>query len=174
MKKLMTLLLVFLLPAISSAQEDIKQVAVDFEIRNLGFTVNGTFNKTVVKIVKDTKASHVSLSGQAFTKSINTGNHQRDSDLQEDKYFNETEYPQITVETSAFELSGNYQKDISLRVTIKGVLKNIPGTLQLKSTATTKKIQINFKLNRQDFNVGGSSFLMSKDVTVQVSAMVNN
>ncbi|MDO6761335.1 YceI family protein [Tamlana sp. 2_MG-2023] len=169
MTKLITLLFFIVFTTISSAQEAIKQVMVDFEIRNLGFTVDGSFDNTAIKIVKSSDASHISLSGKAYVKSINTGNKQRDTDLLEDKYFNETKFPQITVETSEFELNGNYKEDISLHVTIKGVQKDITGIIQIKSIASSKKVQIDFDLNRQDYNVGGSSFLMSKDVKVKVS-----
>lgn len=145
---------------------------VRFAIKNFGVTVNGSFKGLKGKIIFDEQAlaaSSVTVTVDAST--VNTGNGSRDKHLKKEDYFNAEAYPtlsfvstKITGKPGAYNIEGN--------LTIKGTTKTI--SFPFTATATTNGYRLNgqFKINRRNFNVGGSSWVLSDDLTVSLSVTV--
>jgi polyisoprenoid-binding protein YceI len=94
---------------------------------------------------------------------INTGIEMRDNDLKKETYFNAEKYPTINFASSsvsADKVTGN--------LTIKGVTKeiNIPFTATPRSNGYL--FEGKFSISRKDFGVGGSSFVLSDHVDIEL------
>jgi polyisoprenoid-binding protein YceI len=137
---------------------------VRFDIKNAGLTVEGSFTKFSAQIKYDpARSDAASFIGEIDVASIKTGISLRDDHLKKEEYFHQQLYPKITFRstkvtptTDGFKVVGN--------LTIKGTSKSI--TLNVKRTIKEKVnyLYTELELNRLDFNVGESSWVLSDDV----------
>ena len=170
MKKInIILLLVFTAGIVSAISWTPTTASVIFYIKNAGVTVDGSLSglKASVKFdPNDLNNSRIYASVKVNT--IKTGIGKRDSHLKEAEYFNAAKYPEITMESSSFSKSGDKYNG-KFRVSIKGKVKtiNVPFTFTENNSKGTFKGQ--FKLNRLDFGVGESSFILDDKVVVKVT-----
>jgi polyisoprenoid-binding protein YceI len=148
--------------------------SVKFKIKNAGFTIDGTFNGLVAKIIFDaSKGSGNFINAAIDSKSINTGNETRDSHLKKAEYFDVLKFPSITMKTTVLvkETDGTYKGYFKL--TMKGKTKDvlIPFTFSEKNGKALLKGT--FTINRLDYAVGESSMLLSDSVyiTIEVNAV---
>ncbi len=140
---------------------------VQFRIKNLGFNVKGSFSGLDGIIQFDPNnptASHFEVSVDANT--VNTDNTMRDNHLRNETYFDAKNYPRIRFvstkitpsnKTGAFTIFG--------KLTIKNQTKDIsfPFTASLSNEGYL--FNGTFRINRRDFNVGGTSTI-SDDLEV--------
>jgi polyisoprenoid-binding protein YceI len=172
MKKIMLLPIVFCCAANLFAQNYHATDAgseVKFTIKNFGLTVTGSFKGLQGAVIFDpanTGASSVNVSVDAAT--VNTGNGSRDKHLKKDDYFDVVKYPKlsfvstkITGKPGAYSIQGN--------LTIKGISKSVSFPFTATAVAGGYLLSGNFKINRRDFNVGGSSWVLSDDLTVSLN-----
>lgn len=142
---------------------------VRFTIKNFGLSVNGSFKglKGKITFIPDNPAaSSVNVSVDAAT--VNTGNGSRDKHLKKDDYFDATNHTVLTfVSTKITGKAGAY--NIEGGITIKGITKKISFPFTATPVANGYRLQGQFKLNRRDFNVGGSSWVLSDDLTVSLN-----
>ncbi len=144
---------------------------IKIRIKNLGSNVTGTFHGlegTIVFNPSEPGASSFRITIDPNT--VNTGVKARDNHLRKEEYFNVAQYPKISFVSTHVRSSGTqgmYQ--LTGDLTIKGVTKEI----SFPFTVTTKNDGLLFsgecKLNRRDFNVGGSSMVMSDNVLVSLN-----
>ena len=106
----------------------------------------------------------VSIYGKIDVKSIKTGIDSRDEHLLEEDYFNETKFKHITLQSTSISKSSENNYRVSAKLSIKGKTKEIKILVLVKTTGNRKLIRSSFEINRRDFDVGGSSFVMSKTV----------
>lgn len=142
---------------------------VDFVIKNLGISVDGHFDSfSITTVFNDDTKTLENLSGSIDVSSIETGIDSRDEHLLEDDYFNTNKYKRIELKsTSVTKISnGNYK--VKANLTIKGVTKQINIKVNVTNTNGKHKITSKFEINRRDYNVGGSSFVMSNTVKISV------
>ena len=131
--------------------------------------VNGTLDNpegTVVFDANDLAASSVRASIKVAT--INTGIDARDEELVAAEYFDAKQHPRISFQSTRISKSGNgYQA--TGKLTIKGHTEtvNIPFTVENNVFAG------NFQLDRLDYGVGESSWILSDEVKVKFSLPVN-
>jgi polyisoprenoid-binding protein YceI len=145
--------------------------SVKFSIKNFGLNVTGSFKNMQGKInfnPANTAASSFEINVDATT--VNTGNESRDKHLKKKDYFDVDTYSKLFfLSTKVSAVNGNYI--IEGILTIKGVAKKISfsftATPQQKGYLFTGQ----FKLNRRDFGVGGSSWVLSDDLTVQLNVL---
>ena len=142
--------------------------SVDFTIRNLGINVDGHFNEFSVEAEFDANDKLVSISGKAKVASIKTGIEKRDKHLLEDEYFDLNNHEYIMLSSDEITQSNSSSYKVNANITVKGKTKAIKIPIQVKKTDTFFKITSNFEINRQDFDVGGGSFVMSKTVKINV------
>jgi len=141
---------------------------VNFGIKNLGITVDGYFKTFTIETNLDSNKKLISISGKVNVKSIRTGIESRDEHLLEEDYFNTNKHEFIILKSTAInkKLDNHYLVDIDL--TIKGKTKSMTIPILVTEQSENLIITSDFKINRRDFNVGGSSFVMSNTVKISV------
>ncbi len=174
MKKLILLLLPVLFALTLTAQVYIPADAgssVKFTIKNFSINVPGSFKGLQGKIIFDPlnpASSSVNVSVDANT--IYTANSSRDKHLKKEIYFHVARYPRISFQStriSKTDQPGTYLIEGTLL--IKGVSKTI--SFPFTSIPTTNGLMLagKFRINRRDFNVGESSWVLSDELTVSLS-----
>jgi polyisoprenoid-binding protein YceI len=171
--------IIFLLLAIcSSLYGQTKKIAPDnevqFKIKNSGLTVDGSFKGLMGSIVFDTKdLSKSSFSVNIDATTVHTGNNSRDGHLKKKEYFDVANFPKISFQSKKFD----YTKSgfmVTGNLTIKGIVKEI----KIPFTYTEKNYEGlfsgSFKINRLDYNVGESSWILSDEATILLNIKVTN
>jgi polyisoprenoid-binding protein YceI len=133
--------------------------AVQFKIKNLGFSVNGSFTGLQGNIQFDpAHPDQSSFDVSVDAASVNTDNSMRDDHLRKDNYFDVKTYPRIRFQSTkilpsnkagAFVVSG--------KLTIKNTTKEISFPFSAKENQTGYFFKGSFRINRKDFQIGGSS-----------------
>jgi polyisoprenoid-binding protein YceI len=143
--------------------------SVNFKIKNIGIYVDGSFNEVVITSNLDTNNLDASfINAVVEINSINTSNKKRNKHLLETDYFEETNYKQLKLESSKIErISANNYK-LTGRLTIKKTTKTIVIPLIISENESSLTFTANFDLNRRDYGVGGSSWVMSNTVKIMV------
>jgi polyisoprenoid-binding protein YceI len=149
-----------------------KESHISFSIHNFGFKTGGTLAAPEGEIVFNpddlTKSSfHISIQSE----SINTDNNSRDEHLREEDYFDVKKYPQIRFVSSAVKATdkkGNYEATGTL--TIKDRSREIQLPFKVEKSGNGYLFTGGFKMNRKDFNVGGSSTI-SNELTVDIKVL---
>jgi polyisoprenoid-binding protein YceI len=146
---------------------------LSFTVKNFGLNTSGSLNGLKGDIIfnsADLPSSSFNVSVDVNT--INTGIDARDSHLKKEEYFNTENFPIITfISTSITGNSNAYS--VSGKLTIKGVTKIISFPFTVKNENGGLIFTGNFSINRKDFNVGGSSAVLSNtvDVNLKVAAV---
>ena len=146
--------------------------SVRFSLKNFGFKTGGSLNAPEGDIVFNpddlTKSSfRVTLKAA----SIDTDNESRDEHLKEATYFDVKNYPLIRfVSSSVTEMGekGSYQTQGTLTVKNKSKEITVPFTAEKNGNGWI--FSGNFKMNRKDYDIGGSSTL-SDEVTVDIKVV---
>ena len=150
-----------------------KDSKVHFVIKNFGIKTGGDFTglKGNIKFYPaNLAASDFDVTVDAAT--IDTDNESRDDHLRKAEYFDVATFKtikfkstKITLSTSAgrFYMFGN--------LTIKGVTKPVEFGFAAKPKDGGYLFEGEFKINRRDFGVGGSSVSMSDNLTVFLSVL---
>lgn len=84
------------------------------------------------------------------------------------KFDDANKFEFITLESTSVSKTSNTNYKVKANVFIKGKIKQITIAVKLNKLQNSYKITSNFKINRNDFNVGGGSFIMSKTVKLKV------
>ncbi len=164
MKRLLIFMLSVLLPLVSFAQNS----SIDFKIKNLGITVEGHFKIFTITAKFNNAGTLEALTGKIKANSIDTGIDSRDKHLLKEDYFDANKFEFITLEsTSVFKVYDS-EYIVKANLSIKGITKKTSIVVKVKRLQNNYKIISNFEINRRDFNVGGSSFIMSKTVKLSV------
>lgn len=146
---------------------------LNFTIRNLGFSVPGTFTGFEGFINFDPK----NTAGAGFdvsvnAASVNTASVKRDDHLREPDYFGVKQYPRIRLVSEkilAASMAGSYT--FIGKLTMKGKTKEVTFPFSATPSGDGYKFKGSFKINRRDFGVGGFSTLSSElEVVVNVTA----
>ena len=144
---------------------------VRFVIKNFGINTGGTFDGLAGSITFDPS----NLSGASFNvtvdaKTVDTDMEARDNHLRKAEYFDVEQYPKITFKSTKISTTN---KEGYLYMFGVITIKNTSKEISFPFTQTSKDGGIlfegEFKLNRRDFGVGGSSFSMSDELNVELS-----
>ena len=180
MKRIMVLTgsLVFMLNSMAQVfvPKDENQ-AVSFAIKNLGFTVNGSFSGLQGSIVfNPASLATASFNVTVDAGTVNTGNNSRDGHLKKDDYFNAGVFKKISLVSTKIT-NGTAQAIYLFEgvLNIKGTNKSIAFPFTAAPTTEGYLFSGSFKINRRDFKVGGSSLVLSDNLTIllKVSAKSN-
>jgi len=166
MKKIWILALMVVTAKISIAQYKPadKGSTLQFTIKNLGFDVNGTFAGVKGMINFDNQYP----AGSSFdvtidANTINTGNSLRDSHLRGDSYFDVKNYPVIrfvSAKIAPSTKSGVFI--VSGKLTIKNTSRDISFPFTAAPSNSDYIFKGSFKINRKDFDVGGTSTISNE------------
>ena len=177
MKRTLIVLKALILSAVVVGQTFIpsdEKSSVKFRIRNFGFNVTGSF-KGLQGIIQfdpnDLSKSSFDVSIDANT--VNTGIDMRDEHLRAEEYFDVKTYPKIRfVSTRIAPSNKSGTLFVFGKLTIKNTTKDISFPFTAKPENDGYVFNGEFKINRRDFGVGGSS-AASNDLTVILSVIVN-
>ena len=173
MKKIkiaLVLCMSMLVSFVANAQNLETKISVDFKIRNLGMNVDGTFNNaTITTNFNDEDSSKWTLSGNVKSTSINTGNTKRDNHLRKADYFDVNTYSEIVLESTSFKKTSDNNYDVKVNLTIKETTKSITIPMQIVNTNDRLTLKAYFEINRRDYGVGGSSFVLSNTAKITVN-----
>jgi polyisoprenoid-binding protein YceI len=172
MKKTVCLVCLFILSAAFRVVEPYTPVddgsSVKFKIKNLGIGVDGLFKGLKGVIVFDAaRPEEAKFDVTIDAATINSGIELRDKHLRKQDYFDVARYPTIhlvstKVETSAtantFMMYGN--------LTIKNVTKAVSFSFTTVPQNNGYIFKGEFKINRRDYFVGGSSITLSDNLSV--------
>jgi polyisoprenoid-binding protein YceI len=141
-----------------------QELTVSFTIRNAGFNVDGKFTEATIDYnfdSQDLKNSYFNT--DIKVASIDTGIGSRDKHLLKDKYFDVDQFPSMTFRSTEVVKEAN-QYFILGKLTIKGTTKN----LKLPLKVIDNSFEVEFELNRRDYDVGGNSLILSDDVNIKL------
>jgi polyisoprenoid-binding protein YceI len=153
---------------------------VGFEIRHMGIaTVRGAFKQFAGTV--DATGDSPSLSGAVEVSSIDTGESNRDGHLKSPEFFDAQQFPQITFNTTATELTSGGQITLTGEITIKGITKplELTGTLAENGQDPWGNERIGFevegKIDRREFDLKwnqtlpNGNLLLANDVKLVIS-----
>lgn len=166
--RLPILLIFFSLSVLLSAQEIPGEV--DFEIRNIGLNVSGSFTEVSAMIEFDpTRLGQSELEGQVKVESIKTGIGRRDRHLLEESYFDNANFPEISMKGKSVKRLKDNAYLGKFAVTIKGQTQeeDILFTVTQNENGD-QEFSGEFEINRLDYGVGGKSLTMSNTVKVKL------
>ncbi|WP_288955493.1 YceI family protein [uncultured Polaribacter sp.] len=148
--------------------------SISFRIKNFGFNVKGTFTNFTVKSrinLEDLESSFFNV--QIPVKSIFTNSKSRDKHLLKPDFFDVQKHPFIVFKSSEFTSQQHNKIVIKGDLIIKGIQKKIKATINVRRTDNNTVFTTKFKLNRKDFNVGGTSLVLSNTVNVTMIYVAN-
>jgi polyisoprenoid-binding protein YceI len=169
-------LFVFLLLSVQSGFAQYHPVAgessIRFSLKNFGFKTGGSLGAPDGDIIFNpddlTKSSfRVTIKAE----SINTNNESRDEHLKEETYFDVKNYPLIHfVSSSVKEADKKSSYQMTGTLTVKNKSKEITMPFTAEKSGSGWTFSGSFKLNRKDYDIGGSSTL-SDEVTVEIKVV---
>jgi polyisoprenoid-binding protein YceI len=146
--------------------------SITFKIKNFGLTVNGSFKGLAATLQFDPQQlTAASIDASVDANTVNTSNNMRDNHLRKEEYFDVAKYPRIKLVSSKIVNTGQANAyTFTGKLTIKKVTKDIsfPFTAVLAANGTYS-LKGEFKVNRRDFGVGGSSISMADVLIVNLN-----
>lgn len=143
--------------------------SIEFVIKNLGINVDGHFNTfSIATKFNESTLELEQISGSIDVSTIKTGIDSRDQHLLEEDYFNIETYKQITLRSESVTKVSDTLYMVKARLKIKGITKLLNIKVDVVKTNGSYKIASVFQIDRKDFKVGGSSFVMGKTVKINV------
>lgn len=145
------------------------ETTITFKIKNFGVTVEGLFKDIKFDCnfnPKQLKKSY--LNADISVKSIFTKSKAMRDHLMKSDFFDVEKHPKIIFKSQ--EIIKNKEGVFIIKgdLNIKGIKKHFEVPLTIKEIDKKLIIKANFTLNRKDFNVGGSSLVLSKKVNVNM------
>ena len=145
---------------------------VQFNIKNLGFKVTGSFSGVSGKIVFDpAQPGNALFDVTVDAASVNTDNSMRDDHLHKESFFDVEHFPKIRVVSDkiAFHRNGAYL--FSGKLTIKGHTKDISFPFTVAQVEGGYRFKGAFSVNRSDFDIGGFSTMSDQsEISLDVTA----
>ena len=153
---------------------DKTSTTIDFKIKNLGLNVSGTFSEFQVEAnFEENRLQDSYFKGSATLKSIDTGIKARDKHLQAQEYFHSEQYPVIELVSDQLKKVENNQYEFTGKLTIKGKTQSLTFPIIIEKTGQRLIAKGNFDINRLDFGVGKSSWVLKKKVKVAITYQGN-
>ncbi len=149
-----------------------KESSIRFVIKNFGFNSNGS----LASPTGDISFNPDDLSKSSFNitikpESINTENESRDEHLRSEDYFDVKKYPQIRFVSSSIRATNNKgEYSVIGTLTMKGKSKETIIPFKAVKKGSGYLFTGSFKMNRRDFDIGGSSTL-SNELTVNINVL---
>jgi polyisoprenoid-binding protein YceI len=184
MKKLALLLLVLSFGSATFAQTkwsvDPMHSFVNFEIKHMGISfVNGSFKKfdgTIESSKEDLTDAKINFT--VDVNSVSTSVEMRDNHLKTDDFFNAATYPTMTFVSSSFKKLSGSNYELSGKLTIRDVTKDVKFAVVYGGTAKDQKqnSKVGFNatttINRLDYNIkyDPTGMGVAKDVKIVINA----
>jgi polyisoprenoid-binding protein YceI len=141
---------------------------IKFTIKNFGLNVSGSF--TGLNGAINFNASNLSASSfnaSVDVNTINTGIDLRDSHLKKEEYFNAEKYS--TIRFVSTSITGNQNGyTVSGNLTVKGTTRAVSFPFTVQNQDDGMLFSGSLSIDRKDFNVGGSSAVLSNNVEIHL------
>ncbi len=142
--------------------------SINFVIKNVGINVDGDFKTFTINTDFDTNGTLNSVSGEITVASIITGIDSRDEHLLEEDYFDSENHKFIILQSTSISKKGDNSYTVKANLSIKGTTKAVNVAVKVVKANDKYEVTSNFEIDRKDFKVGGSSFVMSNTVKIKV------
>lgn len=144
--------------------------AVKFKIKNLGVSITGEFTGLTARINFDPSNLGVSaLEASVDANSINTGIDLRDDHLRKEEYFDVKNHPRIKFVSTKITAGSRGSYTVYGNLSMKGITREISFPFTAVPQSGGFLFSGEFKINRRDFKVGGSSITLADNLTVILS-----
>jgi polyisoprenoid-binding protein YceI len=165
--------IILALAAFAPGNWKLSSSAVTFKIKHAGLVVNGSLAGTQADINFDpVNPAQSSIVASLETGTIETGIALRNKHLRKEQYLYVDKYPRITVRSTKIEKTGTQTYLGYFDLTIKETTKNIQVPFNFTEKANGGDFKGEFKINRLDYKVGESSWLMDNEVIVSIQLNV--
>lgn len=143
--------------------------SIGFKIKNAGFNVKGKFKTVMINSVFDaSNPSKSKLKGVADAKTVSTGIGLRDRHLKsKPEFFGNNK--SVTMESYKIIKVSDAKYTVFWKLSMRGITKNIKTTMNVKKLSDGVSLSSSFKINRNTWDLGGSSITMGDIVTVNIS-----
>jgi len=108
------------------------------------------------------------ISASVKVNTIKTGIDARDAHLKKGEYFDAASFPKIEMASTSFTKNSGDNYIGKFNLTIKGKTKNISVPFTFSESNGKGSFKGSFSINRLDFGVGESSFVLSDEVKVKL------
>ncbi len=166
------ILLTLSLAGFAQVKQTVTKSSVTFQIKNLGLNTTGSFGSLKADIQFDpANPGTSSIIASIDVNSINTDNDTRDEHLKSDSYFDAAKFPAINMKLISLKhkSGNNYSGLFNLTIKDKTNVVEVPFTYI--ETGNSGEFKGGFKIKRTDYDVGGSSMIMSNDVTLTIDVV---
>ena len=135
--------------------------SVQFKIKNLGFTINGSFSGLQGTIKFDpTHLADATVDVSIDANTVNTDNSMRDDHLRKSDYFDVKNYPLIRFVSTGIASSNKARVFfISGKLTMKDHTRDISFPFTAKPSTEGWLFNGSFTVNRREFDIGGASII---------------
>src|SRR5262249_30337745 len=148
----------------STWKVDPAHTEVGFEVRHFFSKVHGVFHQMQGTIVYDDQdPSAIQVDASARVSSVDTGNKNRDEDLQSPDFFNADKDSLLTFKSTKVERAGKNKYKITGDLTMRGVTKSVvfdaeflgsaAVSIEGKSWGSKAGFSATTVVNRQDFGI---------------------
>lgn len=149
--------------------QDVSKTTVVFKIKYFGSYVDALFTKVDIDgnfNQNDLESSF--LNATIDVNSFDTNNSYRDKILSKD-YFDVKNHPTITLKSTEIEKVAINLYNLKADLNIKGTIKSVTLPLIVSENGNKISIKSDFTIDRLDYKVGKSSFLLSRKVVTNVN-----
>lgn len=154
-------------PVYAQTAHKVQLVAVGFRIKNAGLWVSGQFGGAQASMVFGPQhLAHSQINASLPANNIDTGIALRDKHLRGPDYFDAGKFPSLLLQTRSIAQTGEGTYKAACLLTIKGMGKTIEVPFSYTETGRRAQFKGQFALNRLDFGVGKSHWLMADSVQV--------
>lgn len=173
MKKNFLILLSLISVLIGQSQElvqDASKTSVTFKIENWGVDVHGVFTDITFKSNFDgNNLANAYINAFVQVKTIDTDNSTRNKSLLKQEYFDEANYPTIILKSVSFEKTSENKYILTAQLTIKGTTKTVTIPFSISKNGNEIIMSSTFEVNRRDYKVGKSSWVLADEVEIKVN-----
>ena len=145
--------------------------SVKFSIKNFALKVMGSFKGLEGSVIFNaTDPGSASFQVSIDAGSVNSGIDARDNHLRKEEYFDVLKYPKISIVSKQVTASGKPGVyTLTAIINLKGINREISFPFTVSAQKDGLLFTGEFKLNRRDFKVGGSSLILSDNLIVSLS-----
>jgi polyisoprenoid-binding protein YceI len=147
---------------------------ITFKVKHLVIsTVTGKFKDFDASFESDNEDfENATIAFEANIDSIETGNGDRDNHLKSEDFFNATEYPKMTFESTSFKKTGSGEYKLVGELTIRDKTKQVELNAEYGGTVvdpygnTKAGFDVTGKINRKEFGLTWSAVTEAGSVVV--------
>jgi polyisoprenoid-binding protein YceI len=165
--------IILLLAAFVPVNWKLSSSSVTFKIKHAGLVVNGSLSGTQTHINFDAaNPARSSIVASLESATIETGIALRNKHLKKEQYLYVDKFPMITMRSTKIEKTGNNMYLGYFDLTIKETTKNIQLPFTFTENTSGGEFKGEFKINRLDYGVGESNWLMDTEVMIYIQLNV--